>query len=515
MSRSRDSEGATGSVTTGSAMPRDPLLDHFFPPGRSWRRSARDFLGNLALGCVVFAAAALVLWAAYREAVLPLYGRAVLALGFERGRSVEELREDLRFLRAALEHNHPALYAHQTPEEMAAAFDAAEGRLRSGMSAADLLREAAPLVAAVGCGHTGLRAPMSSVRAVVATGRLLPMGVRTVAGRTYVVHHYGRGVEVPLGAELLAMNGVPMGRIIDRLVASLPSDRRSRTYNLALAEARFPYWYWVFVDRSPSCRVRYRGPDAEAEREAVVKARPTRSILASLGDQHPELDPTRPPPAMRTEVLAGRRLAYLRLYTFVPQHRPESRAALHAFFRRIAETGVETLVVDVRGNAGGPPPVSVDLLRYLLSKPFVYLQRPERPELRALGYDRYYEAIEPHVERFAGRVFVLIDAGSFSTTGHFLAHLAVRHRAVFVGQESGGGALCYDGSRNLELPHTGLRLRVATLPFLAAGAERLSGGGIVPDYAVSPTVDDLVAGRDTAMGFLLDRFGLDLRPVTE
>ena len=70
---------------------------------------------------------------------------------------------------------------------------------------------------------------------------------------------------------------------------------------------------------------------------------------------------------------------------------------------------------------------------------------------------------------------------------------------MFVGQESGGSALCYDGSRNLELPHTGLRLRVATLPFLAAGCEALIDKGIVPDYPVFPNVDDLVAGRDTVL----------------
>jgi hypothetical protein len=495
--------------------PTDPLVDSLVPRPRGWRREVLEFLQRLALGVVVFGVAALALWFAYQWAVLPVYGKVALTLGFERGRSLAELREDLTFLKSALEENHPALYAHQTAEEFETAFARVDERLREGMSASDLLVEAAPLVAAIGCGHTGLRAPLRSVRAVMAAGRFLPFGVRFVRGRTYLVYHYAKGSKVPRGAELLAINGRPLEDIVARLQSSLPSDRRSPTYNLALAQAQFPYWYWVFIDRSSRFRVRYRDPNGGMEREVTVRARPGREVLSSFRSQHPELDPSRPPPPMRMEILEPQRVAYLRLYTFAPQHRPDSQDLLRSFFEGLADTGVETLVIDVRGNAGGPPGVSVDLLRHLLSEPFTYLDEPHQPEYRSMGYDRYYSEIEPHPHPFEGRLFVLIGPGSFSTTGHFLAHLALRDRAIFVGRESGGSALCYDGSRHLELPHTHLRLRVATRPFLAAGAESLAAQGIVPDYEVPPTVEDLVAGRDTVLTFLRHRFDIDLRPIEE
>jgi hypothetical protein len=493
----------------------DPHAEERYPPPENWLREVKEFSQRLAVGVVVFAVAGVVLWIAYQQVVLPVYGKLVLSLGFERGRAVEDLRDDLHYLRAALEENHPSLYAHQTSEQMDRAFARVEERLRDGMSASDLLVEAAPLVTAVGCGHTGLRAPAQSLRAVLSAGRLLPFGVRFVHGRAFLAYHYARGVEVPRGAELLAIGGRPMEEIRDRLLASLPSDRRSPTYNLAVGQEGFPYWFWLFVDRSSSFRVRFRDPDDGLEREVKVRARPTRRVIRSFQEQHPELDPYHEPPPMRMEILESERLAYLRLYTFAPQHRPNSSRALQEFFTSLAETGVETLVVDVRGNEGGPPRVSINLLRYLLPESFAYLEKPEKAEHRALGYDRYYGEFEPHETSFGGRLFVLLGPGSFSTTGHFLAHLAASERAIFVGQESGGGALCHDGSRHLELPHTGLRLRVATLPFRAAVGEAVAGSGILPHHEVVSQVDDFVAGRDTVLIFLSRQFGIDLTIISE
>jgi len=354
---------------------------------------------------------------------------------------------------------------------------------------------------------------MPTTGAAMAGGRFLPLGVRFSRERAYLVYHYADGIPVPRGAELLSMNGTSLAEVRAKLLESLPSDRREPTYNRALAETQFPYWYWVFVDPAPSCRIRYLDPADGREREATVRAVSVRPFLRSYTRQHPELDPTRPPPKMRHVVLETQRVAYLRLYTFAPEHRPESEDTLREFFAELDRADVETLVVDVRGNAGGPPEVSVDLLRYLLAEPFPYLVEPDRVEHQALGYDRYYDPFEPHPGRFTGRVIVLIGPGSFSTTGHFLAHLAARGRALFVGRESGGSARCYDGSLHLELPHTGLRLRVARLPFQAAGADAYVDRGILPDYEVPPEIDDLVAGRDTVFAFLRDRFGLDLSSI--
>jgi len=490
----------------------DPLLEVLYPQ-RPWRRRAAEFLANLVRGAVVFVVAGGVLWGAYRVVVAPAWGKLRIVFEFEGRHSAADLREDLAFLRSNLEEKHPRLTAYQTEEEVDAAFSEAAGRLHDGMTTAEFLAVAAPLVTAVGCGHTGLRAPPGLHLAVLEGGRLMPLGVRFIGDRVFVASHYAGDVPVPLGSELTAINGRAMSAIRDRLLSCLPSDGRRPTYNVAGLERLFCYHYWVFVERPSRFRIAFVDPGG-ARRECTLRARSARSIVRSLRRQDPELDPLASPPRMRFEILEQAGVGYLRLATFAPEHRPSSEERLQGFFGRLAAVGAHTLILDVRGNAGGPPPVSVDLLRYLMSSSFVYLGDTPRSLDRVSWYEGYHVPIEPHRDlHFDGRLYVLIDHGSFSTTGHFLAHLRAGSDAVFVGQESGGGALCNDASEHLVLPHSRLRLRVATKTFVAGVDDGIVGGGVVPDIEVVPTIDDIVHHRDTVLARLGDMLDLDLEEL--
>ena len=62
---------------------------------------------------------------------------------------------------------------------------------------------------------------------------------------------------------------------------------------------------------------------------------------------------------------------------------------------------------------------------------------------------------QPSKPTFHGKVLILINGGSFSTTSEFLSHAHFHKRATFIGEESGGG---YYGntsgpSLRLTLPH--------------------------------------------------------------
>jgi hypothetical protein len=68
----------------------------------------------------------------------------------------------------------------------------------------------------------------------------------------------------------------------------------------------------------------------------------------------------------------------------------------------------------------------------------------------------------PAADVFLGRLVVLIDDGSFSTTADVAAQLRSMGRAVFVGEETGGG---YEGNTSglnadVILPSSKLRLRI-------------------------------------------------------
>src|SRR5947209_3975326 len=93
----------------------------------------------------------------------------------------EQLVEDFRILRTALEEAHSGIYRYTPKEAMDGIFDRAEKSLNRPMDALEFYRIVAPVVAAVKCGHTGVQAP-----ADLPAQPILPLNVRLIDGKAYV-----------------------------------------------------------------------------------------------------------------------------------------------------------------------------------------------------------------------------------------------------------------------------------------------------------------------------------------
>jgi C-terminal processing protease CtpA/Prc len=190
-------------------------------------------------------------------------------------------------------------------------------------------------------------------------------------------------------------------------------------------------------------------------------------------------------------------------------------------------------VIDVRGNGGGSDDFGKLLAAHLLEHPFDYYAALEinAPSFSFLRYtnqpdwrmpeDRVrpnargvYDVLghpnlglqQPVVPVYGGAVTILIDGGSFSATGEFTSVIHHAGRATFVGEESGAG---YYGNTSgpsalLTLPHTGVRVRIPFMRYSSAvSGYAPEDRGLIPDHEVTPTIDDLLAGRDPVLAFAL------------
>ena len=114
---------------------------------------------------------------------------------------------------------------------------------------------------------------------------------------------------------------------------------------------------------------------------------------------------------------------------------------------------------------------------------------------------------QPSKPTFTGKVYILINGGSFSTTSEFLSHVHARKRATFIGAESGGG---YYGNTSgpgllLTLPNTGLQAYVPLMTYyLAVRGYKAANHGVVADFPVAYTIDELLAGKDKELAVALE-----------
>jgi C-terminal processing protease CtpA/Prc len=210
-------------------------------------------------------------------------------------------------------------------------------------------------------------------------------------------------------------------------------------------------------------------------------------------------------------------------------------ALLSEAFRRLEEARTPNLIIDLRGNGGGIGANVAHLVSYLVDRPFTPTTR-----MTFRGNDAYYRRITPDslgldeyfglrpadgeflitrsdrigelgnfpplgIRPYRGRVVVLIDGGTVSAAGMAAGLIRELTQASFVGREAGGYAGTSNGLRQLSVrgahTQTGINFPLSHSEF--GVSSHLRKRGVVPDYPVASSIDDMINGRDTALNFAL------------
>jgi carboxyl-terminal processing protease len=101
----------------------------------------------------------------------------------------------------------------------------------------------------------------------------------------------------------------------------------------------------------------------------------------------------------------------------------------------------------------------------------------------------------PAGQQWKGRVALLVDGGSASTSEIFAAGLRELGRARVFGERTAGAALPSTFER---LPN-GDRIQLAMADLTTPKGYRIEGQGVVPDTAAPHTAASLAAGQDAAL----------------
>ena len=405
------------------------------------------------------------------------------------------------------------------------------------MTRLEFYRVLAPVVAAIKCGHTDVcPAPLRELINVSGAGNpLLPLYVRVLEGKLYVLKDFSGQLPSLVGKELRSVNGVPSSSIIEKLLAAARGDGDIQSSRMFFIGGwRFSFQLFALMGM--------RGPyevilwDSKEKRE--IKARLAGADVARLQDASGEkfFEDQRPETAARLKFLDGGKIAVMSVHQFSEFVGADRTKKLAEFFQEsfgaIREAGTETLILDVRNNGGGADELGKLLLSYLLDKPFKYYDdlvvnaaefRVTRHRFWQTGDqmvrrpDGKYRMVkhpnwglqEPSKPTFAGKVYILINGGSFSTTAEFLSHARFHKRATFIGEESGGG---YYGNTsgegiNLTLPNTKVYVRIPQVSYrLAVGSYEAPGAshGVLPDHLVQYSIEDVRAGTDKELTLALE-----------
>jgi hypothetical protein len=440
------------------------------------------------------------------------------------------LREDFQIARTALEQGHSGIYRYTPKFELDRAFDAAAKNIDRPMEPLEFYRILAPAVARIKCGHTGVLPPQDTLQAMDHTIALFPFDVEVLDGKVYVAREYLPEEQKLAGLEIRRINHVGIERILSTMLAATPGDGDSQTvrpWRIAHMEIfSFPRDLYSLLGIEAPFEIDFWDPKSGEERTANLRgvSGPDRRKIAAARypqDKRPESNAT-------LRFLEDGKIAVLTVRAFFGK--AENKPLGDYFdsaFRQIHDQNSESLVIDVRNNGGGDDDLGKKLLSFLLDQPFKYYDdlifnarqfdffryadgaQPipaDMVEKRADGkfHDIKHSNLgiqQPSQPHFGGKVIVLMNGGSFSTTCEFLSNLYDRKRATFVGEEAGGGYFGNTSGRAVLviLPGSKVGVRVPLRTYYLAVKDGDPSRSILPDYEIKPSITDLLSTNDTVM----------------
>ncbi len=156
----------------------------------------------------------------------------------------------------------------------------------------------------------------------------------------------------------------------------------------------------------------------------------------------------------------------------------------------------EGFVLDLRGNRGGIGPMALGCAGWFIA---------DDGKKKKLGtmYTRTMETafiLRSRPDTYSGPMAILIDGQSASTTEILAGGLQDLGRARVFGHPSAGAALPATFER---LPN-GDSFMYAIANYISDGGYTLEGRGVIPDVAVEPTRESVLAGQDVALEAALE-----------
>jgi len=416
----------------------------------------------------------------------------------------ELLAMDFVVFRESIRREHAGLDRHQDREELDRLLDSCLLSINRPLTQLDFGKKILFTTSAIQDGHTGTNISSLLVNSYLEHAKMFPLYLYFVDQKALISCPNNKNF--PIGTEILAINGQPVDQIKRVLFRYLPSDgnietKKTQTLN---NNGAFPFLYnWIFGNYEAFI-VQYK------TLSGVIK---TRSVTAALATDFECKITNSTYSTKDLEVQYPKNgLAILTVKTFdqnrIKRSGQDFKRFLDEAFGAISEKGIQNLIIDVRGNAGGENTNGALLYSYIAQSPFKYYSSIQTNSKKfTLADNPLLGWVKPQDSSFKGNVYFLINGLSFSTTSDFCAIAKSNRRGVFIGEETGGG---YYGNTSgqtakIELPNSRIQVIIPKIKYTNDVKEvYFSDRGVLPDYEVIPTIADIVTGKDTQLQKAID-----------
>jgi C-terminal processing protease CtpA/Prc len=400
------------------------------------------------------------------------------------------IKADIDTLISKMKDIHPTFLNYYQENNVQRKIDSIKKTINIPMSSLDLFRMMQPVISIDG--HTTLMYTGEIYPKI--DNPFLPFRIVIYHNLMYVKENLSENKTIPKGSTIETINGIPVNTIIENLIRYLPGEKES--YKTKSLEKEFHIYYGLVYGSFSEFNVTIN------KTEYKVKG-------AKWNDFQ---EPSKP----KFDLHFYDDIAYIYKSSFKPPR--DFISFMDSAFKVISEKQTKYLIIDnLRG--GGLTDLADSLMSYFAANPYcMFVKRMTKispltkdfiESKKSEGYikDGYFvQEFLPHLprpNRFTGTTYILTGPLSYSTGTCFPAAAKCYHNAIVVGEETGQPLLSNGDLNRFVLPNTKLNCFTSLSRIYMPCNNNNTMNGLIPDYTVTPSLEDLLNDKDYALEYVL------------
>ncbi len=402
--------------------------------------------------------------------------------------SIVQLKGDFQFFKETLQKNHPRLYEFTSKKELDRTFDSLYANISNEMTGLEFRYLLLPIIAKIHCCHTDLQSSEEINAEFPAIAKLPPFKLYYKDNRAFIRYNFSSNNSLTLGSEVISLNDIPITTITNNYLqrVSLEGIHKTAVYYKLNFYGATLYSGMPNYFKNETYKIELLNSD-KTKKVIKVDAISFKDYWAHMADKKNDKHEFKK---------LDENTALLKYPSFNYPNDSLRDNFIPNIFKTLKTQKTKNLIIDLRGNSGGPGENSAEFIKYLMKKEFIYYSTGN-------GYEEYKKLIPLPKDTFNGKIYCLIDGGCFSSTGHFLSLIKYYNLGILIGDECSSTFSCNSNGTPFILPNTKLVLFCPQGIYETAvkGFERAKG--IPPDYEVETPLSDLIAGNDTVLKYTL------------
>jgi C-terminal processing protease CtpA/Prc len=478
-----------------------------------------------------------------------------------------DLNSDVDFTYKKLQRLQPKLYWYISKKELDYKFDSLKNTITKPMTSFEFYKKLSPVIASIHQGHLTV-SPSTKILSKAEKKALKDKGIspfsqfdfEIINNRLYVVKNKSENKTIQTGAEVVAINGKKISELISGYYTLFTSDGYNKTFKRKRMSYMFPSFYnnqngiqdsinYSFKQNDSLHVVCIKRKKTEPLKTNKTKTKETVTTLDAKQKKkikvdkstygYDEITKTNNRDLKFIEKDSSIALLKIRQFDLGKPSRFYEES-----FGKIQLHKTKTLIIDLRNNPGGAIKEIANLYSYLSDSTYVFLNPYEvasktslaekapfskAPLLAKILVTPFYAPVvyfktykdkngnyyssnsqskpKPiNKNAFRGKVYVMINGGTFSAASIISSNLKGSKRATFVGEETGGA---YNGTVAgimpiIKLPNSEINIKVGLMAVVPFYKTTLEGRGVFPDKEIVPTIADYANGKDPELNWILE-----------